>query len=69
MCFDKSHFTCQCEKKVEKEEASGFKSSHFYWSFSSDIKAVKGLTGQTFASRTYSSGYSSNLGKHQVVFS
>ena len=32
----------QCEK--EDKEASGFLISHFYWSFTSDITAVKGLS-------------------------
>ena len=41
MYFDENPFTCQCEK--EKEKAEGFQISHFYWSFSSDIMAVKGF--------------------------
>ena len=40
--FDKSHFTCQCEK--EDRKAKGFQILRFDWSFSSDIIAVKGLT-------------------------
>ena len=39
--FDESPFTCQCEK--ENKKAEGFKILHFYWPFSSDIMAVKGL--------------------------
>ena len=41
MCFDENPLTCQCEK--EDEKAEGFQMSHFYWSFSSDIMAIKGL--------------------------
>ena len=41
MRFDKSPFTCQCEK--EDKKAYGFQISHFYWSFSSDTMAVKVL--------------------------
>ena len=33
-----SHATCQCEKKAE-----GFQISLFYWLFSKDVMAVKGL--------------------------
>ena len=39
MRFDGDAFICQCDK--EDKEASGFKMSHFYWSFTSDITAVK----------------------------
>ena len=39
--FDKNPFTCQCE--TEDKKAEGFQISHFYWPFSSDIVAVKGL--------------------------
>ena len=41
MCSDDNPFTCQCEKEGKK--AQGFQVSHFYWLFSSDIMAVKGL--------------------------
>ena len=41
MCSDDNPFTCQCEK--EGKQAQGFQVSHFYWLFSSDIMAVKGL--------------------------
>ena len=40
--FDKNSFTCQCE--TEDKNADGFQILHFYWSFSSDIVAVKGLS-------------------------
>ena len=40
MPFDENLFTCQCEKKT-KTKAEGFQISHFYWSFSSEIMAVK----------------------------
>ena len=42
LCFDDSPFTWQCEK--EDRNSSGFQILHFYWSFSSGIMAVKGLT-------------------------
>ena len=41
MRFDKSPFTCQREK--EDKKATGFQISQFYWSFSSDITAAKGI--------------------------
>ena len=41
MRFDKNSFACWCEK--EDEKASGSEIWHFYWPFSSDIMAVKGL--------------------------
>ena len=41
MHFDEDPFTCQCEK--EDKKAYGFQILHFYWSFSSDLMAVKGL--------------------------
>ena len=41
MCFDENPFTCQCEK--ENKKGIRFQISHFYWSFSSDTMAVKGL--------------------------
>ena len=41
MRLDEKPFTCQCEKKNKKAEV--FQISHYYWSFSSDIMAVKGL--------------------------
>ena len=44
MRFDEIPFTSQCEK--EDRKAEGFQISHFYGSFSNDIMAVKGLTGQ-----------------------
>ena len=34
-------------KKEKTETVTGFKLLHFYWSFSSDIMAVKGLMFQT----------------------
>ena len=37
-------FTCWYNK--ENKEAEGFKTSHDYWLFSSDIMAVKGLSVQ-----------------------
>ena len=40
MRFDENPFTCQCENK----KAKGFRILQFYWLFSSDIMAVKGLT-------------------------
>ena len=40
--FDKNPFTCQCE--TEDKNTDGFQILHFYWSFSSDIMAVKGLS-------------------------
>ena len=40
MRFDENLFTCQCGRK---KKAYGFQISHFSWSFSSDIRAVKGL--------------------------
>ena len=33
------------KKKKKKKKALGFQISHFYWSFSGDIMAVKGLKG------------------------
>ena len=39
--FNENPFTIQCEKKDKKAE--GFQISPFYWPFSSDIMAVKGL--------------------------
>jgi len=42
MCFDEDPFTCQCKK--EDRNSKGFHILHFYWSFSSDIMAVKGLS-------------------------
>ena len=44
MCFDADPFTCQCKK--EDRNSKGFHILHFYWSFSSDIVAVKGLSTQ-----------------------
>ena len=41
MCFDENPFTCQREKEGKK--AQGLHVSHFYWLFSSDVMAVKGL--------------------------
>ena len=41
MRFDKNLFTCQCEKKDEK--AKGLQIWPFYWSFPSDVMAVKAL--------------------------
>ena len=38
--FDENPFTCQCEKEDKKV----FIFSHFYWSFLSDVMAVKELT-------------------------
>ena len=38
---DESPFTCQREK--EDKKAQRFPMSHFYWSFSNNIVAVKGL--------------------------
>ena len=46
MRFGESPFTCQCEKGGKNAE--GFQTSHFYWSFSSDIMAVKGLNQSFF---------------------
>ena len=37
----KNYFTCQCE--TEGRNCYGFQILHFYWSFSSDTMAVKGL--------------------------
>ena len=34
------------KKKKKKKKAEGFNLLHFYWSFSSDIMAVTGLTNQ-----------------------
>ena len=42
MRFDKKSFHRPVRKK-ENKNALGFETSHFYWSFSSDIMAVKGL--------------------------
>ena len=39
--FDDNPLTCQSEK--EDKKAEGFQILHCYWSFSSDILAVKGL--------------------------
>ena len=39
--FDENPFKCQYEK--ENKKAEGFHISHFYWSFSSENMAVKGL--------------------------
>ena len=39
--FDENPFTYQCEK--EDKKAKGFQISLFYWSFSNNIMAVKGL--------------------------
>ena len=39
--FDEDPFACQCEK--EDRNSLEFKIWHFYWSFSSDVMAVKGL--------------------------
>ena len=41
MRFDKNPLTHHCEK--EDKMVEGFQISHFYWLFSSDIMAVKGL--------------------------
>ena len=41
MRFDENPFTYQSEKEDRKAEE--FQISHFYWSFSSDVMAVKGL--------------------------
>ena len=41
MRFDANPFSCQCEK--EDKEAEGSQMWHLYWSFSSDVMAVKGL--------------------------
>ena len=52
MRFDENPSTCQCEKETEK--ASGFQISHFYWSFSSNTMAAKGLSvfeGHSIAGR------------------
>ena len=43
MRCDQNPFTCQREK--EDKKASRVQISRFYWSFSSDIVAVKGLNG------------------------
>jgi len=45
MRYDENPFTCQCKK--EEENAEGFQILHFYWSFLSDIIAVKGLRAAT----------------------
>ena len=50
MHLDESPFTCQCQK--EDKKASEFQISHFYWSFSSDIIAVKGLSAAHLADCT-----------------
>ena len=42
MRFDENPFTCLCEK--ENKKASGFEIWHFYWSLSSDLMAMQGLT-------------------------
>ena len=48
--FDKNPFICKTEQKRErereKEKAVVFQISHFYWLFSSDVTAVKGLIGR-----------------------
>ena len=41
MRFDENPFTSQCE--IEDRSSYGFHILQFYWSFSSDIMAVKGL--------------------------
>ena len=41
MRFDNNSFICQCEKENRKDY--GFQISHYYWSFSSEIIAMKGL--------------------------
>ena len=41
MRLDKTPLTCQCE--TEDKKAEEFQISLFYWSFSHDIVAVKGL--------------------------
>ena len=43
--FDENSFTFQCEK--EDKNAHGFKILQFYWSFSSETMAVKGLKQRT----------------------
>ena len=48
MHFDESPFTCQREKRNKLR----FKISHFYWSFLSDIMAVKGLKDLTDSTLT-----------------
>ena len=51
MHFDEDPFTCQC--KNENKKAQEFQISHFYWLFSSDIMAVKGLnSGEWFYKQT-----------------
>ena len=45
MSFDENSFTFLCEK--EDKNASGFKILQFYWSFSSETMAVKGLKQRT----------------------
>ena len=42
MRFNGDLFTCQCEN--EDKKVKGLQILHFYWSFSSDIMAVKGLS-------------------------
>ena len=49
MRFNENPFTCQCKKEDKKSE--GFQILHFYWSFSSDIMAVKGLMCLDFVSK------------------
>ena len=39
-----SHANSKKKEKGEEKKAYGFQISHFYWSFSSDITAMKGLT-------------------------
>ena len=39
--FYENPFTCECE--IEKEKPEAFQISPFYWPFSNDIMAVKGL--------------------------
>ena len=51
MRCDESPFTCQCKKDDKK--AQRFPMSHFYWSFSSNIMAVKGLNMHTNICRLY----------------
>ena len=52
MRLGENAFTFQCKK----EDKEGFQISHCYWSFSSDIMAVKGLNALAPAENLISSG-------------
>ena len=43
MSFDENDFTCQCGGGKEDNNSKEFQISQFYWLFSCDVMALKGL--------------------------